>query len=106
MIAYAMILFVTAAVFAVVAVLIYRGRTDLIHAYHQTKVTDRSGYAKAMGKAMFVNVVSMAISGVIALLGESPVIVWSAITVLMIGLGAGIGCIFRVQKKYNGGVFG
>ena len=100
---YAIIMFVTACVFGVVAVLIYKGKTELIHDYHQTKITDKIGYGKAFGMAMGVLAGSMAFSGVIALLGES--VMWASVAVLLIGLAAGIVWMFRVQKKYNGGVF-
>lgn len=103
MIMYAMILFVTAAVFGVMAVLIYKGKTDLIHDYHQTKVTDKPGYGKAFGKAMAVIAGAMALSGVVALFGERAM--WVAVTVFATGFIAGVIVIFRVQKKYNGGVF-
>ena len=37
---------------------------------------------------------------------DSAGVVWSAVFVLAAGLAAGITEIVRVQKKYNGGVFG
>ena len=100
MILFAIIMLLTAAVFGVLAVLIYRGRTDLIHDYHQTKVTDKAGYGKAFGKAMAVMAIAMALSGVIVLL-----LMWLAMTILMVGLVAGLVWICCVQKKFNGGVF-
>ena len=100
MILFAIIMLLTAAAFGVLAVLIYRGRTDLIHDYHQTKVTDKAGYGKAFGKAMAVIAVALALSGIIALL-----LVWLAMTVLAVGMVAGIVWICRVQKKFNGGIF-
>ena len=103
MIIYAIIMFVTAVLFALVAVLIYKGKTDLIHDYHQTKVTDKAGYGKAFGKTMGVIAGTMALSGGISLFGESAM--WIAIAVLLMGLITGCLCIFRVQRKYNGGVF-
>ena len=103
MILYAIILFVTAVMFGVVAVRIYKGRINLIHDYHQTKVTDKAGYGKAFGKSMAVIAASMTLSGVISLFGESAV--WIAVSVLVVGLIAGMIAIVRVQKKYNGGVF-
>ena len=103
MIIYAIIMFVTAVMFGVVAVLIYKGKTDLIHDYHRPKVTDKAGYGKAFGKAMSVIAGAMALSGAISLFGESAM--WIAIAVLVVGLIAGIVAIARVQKKYNGGVF-
>ena len=100
MILFMIIMLLTAAVFGVMAVLIYRGKTELIHDYHQTKVTDKAGYGKAFGKAMAVMAIAMALSGVIALL-----LMWLAMTILTVGLVAGIVWIYCVQKKFNGGVF-
>ncbi len=103
MLVYAILMFFVSAVFAVVAGAIYKGNTKLIHEYHQTKVTDRSAYGKAFGKALSVMAGAMLLSGAIALLGESTI--WGAVAVLLIGLAVGIVAIVRVQKKYNGGVF-
>ena len=103
MVIYAIILFLTSAVFAVVARQIYQGRTDLIHEYHQEKVTDKAGYGKAFGKAMAVIAAAMALSAAVSLLGERAA--WAAVTVLTVGLIVGIIAIVRVQKKYNGGMF-
>ena len=103
MIAYAIIMFTTALVFVIPAVLIHKGKTELIHDYHQAKVTDKIGYGKAFGKTMGVFAGSMALSGVIALLGES--VMWAAVAVLLIGLAAGFVCMLFVQKKYNSGIF-
>lgn len=103
MILYAMIMFAVAAIFGVVAVQLYRGKTELVHDYHQTRVQDKAGYGKAFGKAMAVMAVAMALSGVISLFGER--IAWLSVAALASGLTAGIVAIVRVQKKYNGGVF-
>ena len=103
MIVYALIMFGTAALFVVLAVLIYKGKTQLIHDYHQTNVTDQKGYGKAFGKAMAVIAGAMALSGAVSLFGESAMGI--AVTVLMVGMIAGFIAIFRVQKKYNGGMF-
>ena len=103
MILYAIIMFVVAVIFGIVAVQIYRGNTDLIHSYHQTNVTDKTAYGKAFGKAMGIIAAAMAISGVIALFGETAM--GCAMAVLLIGLVTGIAAIIRIQKKYNGGVF-
>ena len=102
MIIFGVIMLVTAVVFAVVSVQIYQGKTDLIHDYHQTKVTDKAGYGKAFGKAMGVIAVTMALSGTQALLWENAI---CAVVVLLLGLITGICGIVIVQRKYNGGVF-
>lgn len=103
MIFYAIIMFVAACAFCVIAALIYKGKTNLIHDYHQTRVKDKANYGKAFGNASGVFSATMALSGVIALFGESAM--WIAVAVLVVGLIVGIVAILRVQKKYNGGVF-
>ncbi len=103
MILYAMILFAIAVAFGVVAVQIYKGKTDLIHDYHRTKVTDKIAYGKAFGKALGIMAGAMAFSGLVALLGEGAM--WVAVAVLVSGFAASIAAMGRVQKKYNGGVF-
>ena len=103
MIVYTIVMFAVAAIFAVLAVLIYKGKTGLIHDYHQTKVTDKDGYGKAFGKAMAVLAAAMALSGAVSLFGEG--VMWIAVAVLLAGFLIGSVAIVRVQKKYNGGMF-
>ena len=101
MILYAMIMFAVAVLFLFLARAIYRGNTDLIHDYHQTKVKDKAAYGKAFGKAMFILAAAMAASGLVALFDEGLF----PILVLFLGLAAGITQIVLVQKKFNNGVF-
>ena len=103
MIVYAIVLFLCAGLFGVMAWLIYRGNTNLIHDYHQTKVKDKAAYGKAFGKTMAVFSVAMVLSGAIALLGEGTMGI--AVAVLLGGLAVGFVAMVLVQKKYNGGVF-
>ena len=102
MLVYAIIMFLVAATFAAMGIAIYRGKTDLIHDYHQTKVTDKSAYGKAFGKAMLVIATVLLLSGIIGLF-ENMIIL--AVAILVIGLVIGIGGIVAVQRKYNKGVF-
>ena len=102
MLLYSVIMFLISALFAVLGVAIYNGRTDLIHDYHQTKVTDKTAYGKAFGKAMLVIAAAMLLSGIIGLFENLVVI---AVAILMVGLAIGIGCIVAVQIKYNNGLF-
>ena len=103
MILYAIIMFLCAAMFSVLAMLIYKGKTELIHSYHQTKVKDKTGYGKAFGKAMGVFAAAMALSGIVSLFGEAAM--GASVVILLIGIAVGTIAIVRVQKKYNGGVF-
>ena len=102
---YAVIMCLVAALFLVLGVLIYRGRTDLIHDYHQKKVEDKAGYGRAMGKTILVFSASMAVSGGVALLGRTNAVGLLATAVLVVGMVIGIVGCYVVQKKYNGGLF-
>ena len=99
---YSVIMFIVSALFAVLGIAIYKGKTDLIHDYHQTNVTDKSAYGKAFGKAMLVIATVMLLSGIIGLFENLLIL---AVAILIIGLVIGIGCIVAVQRKYNKGVF-
>ena len=105
MLIYSVVMLTVAALFAGMGIAIYRGKTDLIHDYHQTKVTDKAAYGKAFGRAMLVIAAALLISGIIGLLGDSGAIAAIAIAVMAVGLVVGIVCIAAVQKKYNNGVF-
>lgn len=102
MLVYTLIMFLTAAAFAGLSIAIYRGRTDLIHDYHQANVTDQAAYAKAFGKALSVFAVAPLLSGIIGLLEHLAAL---AVAVLITGLCIGVICIVAVQKKHNRGVF-
>lgn len=102
MLVYSIIMFIVSVIFIGMGIAIYRGKTDLIHDYHQTKVTDKSAYGKAFGKAMFIIAIALLFSGIIGLLDNLAVL---AVVALIIGLCVGVGYIVAVQKKYNKGVF-
>ena len=102
MLVYSIIMFLGSALFTVLGIAIYKGKTDLIHDYHQTKVTDKSAYGKAFGKAMLLIATVMLLSGIIGLFEKLLIL---AVAILIIGFVLGIGCIVAVQKKYNRGVF-
>lgn len=105
MILYSIIMFVTGILFCGISLAIYRGKTNLIHDYHQTKVTDKAAYGKAFGKAMLVISLSLLCSGIVGLFGDSQTVSMIAVTVLFVGMLIGLVCIVLVQKKYNNGIF-
>ena len=102
MLVYSISMFLVSALFTVLGIAIYKGKTDLIHDYHQTKVTDKSAYGKAFGKAMLLIAAVMLLSGIIGLFEKLLIL---AVAILIIGFVLGMGCIVAVQKKYNKGVF-
>ena len=105
MLLYSIIMFLAAIPMIGISIAIYKGKTDLIHDYHQTKVTDKAAYGKAFGRAMFVVATALLLSGIISLFGGSEVISMIAVAVLFIGLFIGIAWIIAVQIKYNNGIF-
>ena len=105
MVLYSIIMFFAAVPMIKISIAIYQGKTDLIHDYHQTKVTDKAAYGKAFGKAMFLVSLSLLLSGIIGLFSDSEAIAMVAVAVLLIGLFMGIAWIIAVQKRYNKGVF-
>ena len=103
---YSLTMFLVAALLLAVSIAIYRGKTDLIHSYHQTRVTDDAAYGKAFGKAFLVVAAAPLLSGLIGLFGGSDErIALVAVATLIIILGIGIGFIVAVQNKYNNGIF-
>ena len=105
MLIYSFIMFSVSILLIGFCIAIYKGRTDLIHDYHQTKVSDRKAYGKAFGKALFIVGLAPLFSGTVALLDESKTVALIAVVVLALFLVLGIACICFVQKKYNGGIF-
>ena len=98
-------MFLTAVPMIKISMAIYQGKTDLIHDYHQTKVTDKAAYGKAFGKAMFAMSAALLLSGIISLFGASDRIAMIAVAILFVGLFIGISWMVGVQIKYNKGVF-
>lgn len=105
MVLYSVIMFLAAVPMIKISIAIYRGKTNLIHDYHQTKVTDPAAYGKAFGKAMLVVSMSLLLSGILGLFGGSEAMAMIAVAVLFIGLFIGIAWIIAVQMKYNQGIF-
>ena len=105
MVLYSVIMFLVAVPMMIISILIYQGKTGLIHDYHQTKVTDKAAYGKAFGKAMLVVSAALFMSGIISLFGDAKAIATIAVAVLFIGLFIGIAWIVAVQIKYNKGIF-
>ena len=105
MVLYSIIMFLVAALFYALGIAIYKGKTDLIHDYHQTKVRDKAAYGKAFGRAMLATATAPLLSGIIGFFGDTEALAKIAVCVLFLGLAIGIACIVAVQKKYNKGIF-
>ncbi len=105
MIGYSILMFAISILLIVISVMIYRGKTDLIHSYHQERVKDKASYGKAFGKALFAVALAPFASGVMGLIANSNPLKIMAVLVLVFGFVLGFCCIFAVQGKYNNGLF-
>ena len=105
MLVYSVIMFLSTALLMLVSIAIYKGKTNLIHSYHQTKVADKSAYGRAFGKALFIVAMAPLFSGVIGLLGSSDTMAVISVAIVIIGIVIGMGFIVKVQMKYNKGIF-
>ena len=101
MIVYAVVMFLTAFILILVGALVYRGRTDLVHSYHQTNVKDKKAYGKALGKALMGMSIPFILAGIIGLFTESILVT----IVLLAGIAISFIPFAIVQNKHNGGIF-
>lgn len=107
MILYAALMILTSILLWAVGALICRGRTGLIHDYHQMNVKeeDLPAYGRAMAAGLFVLAGSFDLSGIFALFGENRFFSSASLAVLFVGIAVSVVLLVRAQKKYNGGMF-
>ena len=107
MLLYSIIMFAAAALLFAVGTAIRRGRTDLIHDYHQENVkeSEREAYGRAFARGIFVLCAAFVLSGILALFGESGAAFAASLIVLFAGVIVSVVILIRVQKKFNGGIF-
>ena len=106
MLIYSIIMFAGAVLLFGIATAIARGDVKLIASHHREHVDPEKveEYGKAFSKPLYGICASLALSGVIDLVGGETagrIAVW----VLFAGLAASIVAIIVVQRRYNGGMF-
>ena len=107
MLVYSIILFAVSALCLGFGAAINRGKTELIHDYHQKNVPEekRLEYGRAFSAGMFVLAAALLISGVLGFFAERRPFLIASLAVLFAGLAAAIVILVSVQKEYNGGMF-
>ena len=105
MLGYSIIMLAVSVLFAVVSISIYQGNTNLIHDYHQEKVTDHKAYGRAFGKALSPIAIGSLISGIVPIFSESDTASMISVGILIAGIVVALVLIMAVQKKYNNGLF-
>ncbi len=101
MIIYSVIMYAVGILMVIIGILVYKGKTELIHSYHQRKVKDKKAYAKAMGKVLLGISLPLFVSGTVGLFTASAL----PTVILLVGLAVALVPLFLVQNKYNGGLF-
>ena len=107
MLLYALIMFGCAALFLALGIAIRRGHTGLIHDYHQTHIPKENlpAYGRAFSWGMFSMSLTLLLTGVIPLFGESKALMTLSTCVMMVGFVISFVILAKAQKKYNGGFF-
>ena len=106
MILYAVFMATIAILFLWLGIMLRRGKTDLIHDYHQANIPadQKTEYGKAFSISMFTISIACFASGLLGLL-KTEFFSKLSLFVLIGGLILSIAIIIFVQKKYNGGLF-
>lgn len=82
-----------------------KGNISLMHSYHYSRVTDREGYCRDMGKTIMIMGLPVAISAFSAFFPSIPFIESAGTVILLVSLLVGCVFLFKYQYKYNGGLF-
>lgn len=80
------------------------GKIELLHSYHYTNVSERDtkAYTRSMGGVLSLFALSCFASAAVRALTASA----GWVAVLLAGFAVSTVLLWRVQKKYNGGIFG
>lgn len=98
---FSIVMLATSILLCILGIMIFCGKTNLIHDYHQTWVKDKKAYGKAFGRGLCGMSFSFLASGVISLVGHSDEFIYLSLCVLLIlFLISGL-FLIRVQANYN-----
>ncbi len=97
------VLFAVALLFFILGLMIYNGRTELIHAYHQKNInpSEKAAYGKAFSTGLFIIALTCIIAFLASLFNYDQLLS----LIMPMGLVIAFIVLYKVQKKYNGGLF-
>lgn len=96
---------VIAVLFLIVGIAIRKGHVSLIHAYHYKNVTDFDGYTREMGNAVIYMSIPISVNAFLNLFAHIKAMGIIGGVLLIAGLILCFVYIFKIQVKYNGGLF-
>ena len=92
------VVFVLAAVLVLPALLMLRGSTGWLHSFKKGKYTDAKAYSRLLGKTLLGIALSLAGSGLAALINAIPVIV--PVIILIAGIIVTMAFACKIAKEY------
>ena len=99
MTAYSVVLFIIAMIILLWGFSLYKGNLSSLRPASYKRVKDKVAYGKAMGKAVFAMGVPQVLAGVIALLGETTVVVILTVVISVGGFLAGLFSMLKVEDR-------
>ncbi len=102
---YSFVMLLAGAALTAVGASVCRGKTELIHSYHQQRVTDKAAYGRAMGRAIVLMGVFFALSVVPLFVSRSRAADMLSIGLMSAGIVVSLVLIICAQIKYNKGIF-
>ena len=97
------VLIAVSLLIAVIGVTVYRGRTGLIHDYHQEKVKEenRLSYGRAVGRGLLCMAAVLFVGGLLPLFSEAEWILKTVRGIVIFGILLSVLLLIMAQKKYN-----
>ena len=100
---FSVILIAASLLIAGVGTAVFKGRTGLIHDYHQEKVSEenRPAYGRAIGRGLLCMAVVLFVGGLLPLICEAEWILKTIRATFIFGILLSVLLLVMAQKKYN-----
>lgn len=92
-------------VLLIVGVLIRKGNVTILHSYHYKNVADIDAYSKEIGSSIMFMCFPIFLNGLITLFSHIKIVSIIGSVLFFIGIIICTIHIFKIQVKYNGGIF-
>lgn len=92
-------------VLLIVGMLIRKGNVSILHSYHYKNVADIDAYSKEIGSSIMFVCIPIFLNGLITLFSHIKIVSIIGSVLFFIGIIICAIHIFKIQVKYNGGIF-
>ncbi len=97
MLGFSVMMWFVSIILLLVGFSLLKGNTAALHGRVFEQTNDKEGYARAMGKPVFLTGVGFAISGIAALLMNR--LIYAIMIIFIVVMIAGV-CFFNIQKRF------